>query len=140
MCSLDIIIFECLVLNGIPGIAPVIKVKRRLSSNLNSAVAAFTVAAHQNKQLLGRDGLLPADLYVQRIVQHFGGPRWKAFLHVPSLLIFTDPSKINEHLDLMAYVGMALSALVLITGCANMVVMFILWVLYHSIVNIGQRW
>ena len=33
-----------------------------------------------------------------------------------------------------------LSALVFVRGAANMVIMFQLWLIYHSIVNVGQRW
>ena len=111
-----------------------------LSYEFYFAVVAFAIAAHQNKQLLGKDGLLPTDLYLKKVSHHFGGPNWKTFLHTPSLLVFTDFSKIDAHLDMLAYVGMALAGIVLVFGCANMVMMFVLWTLYHSIVNIGQRW
>ena len=46
----------------------------------------------------------------------------------------------EEHLDLLAYTGMFSPGVVVVFGCANMFIMTLLWVLYHSIVNIGQRW
>ena len=43
-------------------------------------------------------------------------------------------------LDGTALIGMILSLIIFIKGAANAVQMLILWLLYHSIVNIGQRW
>ncbi|XP_048575813.1 lipase maturation factor 1 isoform X2 [Nematostella vectensis] len=104
-------------------------------------VVAFTIAANQNRQLLGKDGLLPSDMYLKRIKQHFSQEtEWKTFLHVPTLLLFTDPAQVDQHLDVLAYTGLAVSAFILLTGCANMIMMFALWLVYHSIVNVGQRW
>ena len=34
----------------------------------------------------------------------------------------------------------ALSVVVFVQGAANMIVMLLLWLLYHSIVNVGQQW
>ena len=101
---------------------------------------AFAVAANQNKQLLGKNGLLPSDLYVKRIEEHFADAGWRKVLQVPTLLLFTDKGKLDEHLDILAYTGLAFSGIVVVFGCANMLIMALLWVLYHSIVNIGQRW
>ena len=101
---------------------------------------AFAVALNQNKQLLGRNGLLPSDLYLKRIEEHFDDAGWTKVLHVPALLLFTDKTKIDEHLDILAYTGMVFSGVVMLFGCANMIIMVLLWILYHSIVNIGQRW
>lgn len=101
---------------------------------------AFAVAANQNKQLLGKNGLLPSDLYLKRIEEHFADTGWRKVLHVPTLLLFTDKSRIDEFLDILAHLGLALSGIVMVFGSANMLIMTLLWVLYHSIVNIGQRW
>ena len=104
-------------------------------------VVAFAVAANQNKQLLGKNGLLPSDTYLRRVEEHFEGDvSWRTFLHFPTLLLYGDKDKIDWHLGLLADAGLALSGFVLLCGCANMIIMIILWVLYHSIVNIGQRW
>ncbi|XP_074605963.1 lipase maturation factor 1-like [Acropora palmata] len=101
---------------------------------------AFAIASNQNKELLGKNGLLPSDLYLRRIDQHFADAGWRKGLHVPTLLLFTDRSKIDEHLDSLAYAGLALSGILIVFGSANMLIMALLWVLYHSIVNVGQRW
>ena len=104
------------------------------------SVVAFAVALNQNKQLLGKNGLLPSDLYLKKIDENFDDAGWTKVLHVPTLLLFTDKTKIDENLDILAYTGMFLSGLTVLSGCANMIIMALLWVLYHSIVNIGQRW
>ncbi|XP_015774556.1 PREDICTED: lipase maturation factor 1-like [Acropora digitifera] len=101
---------------------------------------AFAIASNQNKELLGKNGLLPSDLYLRRIDEHFADAGWRKGLHVPTLLLFTDRSKIDEHLDGLAYAGLALSGILMVFGSANMLIMALLWVLYHSIVNVGQRW
>lgn len=104
------------------------------------AVVAFAVALNQNKQLLGKNGLLPSNLYLKRIEDHFDEAGWRKILHVPTLLLLTDKNKIDEHLDILAYTGLLFSGIIVLSGCANMIIMASLWVLYHSIVNVGQRW
>ncbi|XP_048645376.1 lipase maturation factor 1 isoform X2 [Marmota marmota marmota] len=44
------------------------------------------------------------------------------------------------NLDLLALLGLGISSFVLITGCANMILMAALWGLYLSLVNVGQVW
>ncbi|KAG8433304.1 hypothetical protein GDO86_017549, partial [Hymenochirus boettgeri] len=46
----------------------------------------------------------------------------------------------DTHLDSIALVGLTISAFILVTGCANMILMVTLWILYHSIVAVGQIW
>ena len=58
---------------------------------------AFAIAANQNKQLLGKNGLLPSDLYLERIESHFSDTGWRKILHVPTVLLYTDKSRIEEH-------------------------------------------
>lgn len=102
---------------------------------------AFLVALHQNKQLIGKYGLLPADSYFKLIKNHFGENNlFKAFLNVPTLMIFVDNTQIDWWLDIVAVSGLTLSIIILVTGAANMVMLIVLWLLYHSIVNIGQKW
>ena len=36
--------------------------------------------------------------------------------------------------------GLAISVAVFLQGYANMFIMSALWILYHSLVNVGQRW
>ncbi|GCC35485.1 hypothetical protein chiPu_0013970 [Chiloscyllium punctatum] len=102
---------------------------------------AFSVAYQQNKQLLGEKGLLPGKLYLQKIQQYTGGRiGLKAISYAPTILWFLDWSDMDVHLDTIALLGMGLSVFILIAGCANMIIMFVLWILYHSLVNIGQIW
>ncbi|KAK7918741.1 hypothetical protein WMY93_010025 [Mugilogobius chulae] len=102
---------------------------------------AFSVAFHQNKQLIGEKGLLPCKTYLNSVKRYVGGKIGAAALaYTPSILWFLDWTHMDSNLDAIAAVGMALSGLVLITGTANMLIMALLWVLYHSLVNVGQLW
>lgn len=96
---------------------------------------AFLSAAQQFIPLVGHDGLLPADLFVERVVAHFGSPS-KAFMEMPSLFWF----RCDDGLILgVTWSGVAISALVM-AGYANALMMLILWALYLSLLPIGQEW
>uniref|UniRef100_A0A1A7XB97 Lipase maturation factor n=1 Tax=Iconisemion striatum TaxID=60296 RepID=A0A1A7XB97_9TELE len=102
---------------------------------------AFSVAYNQNKQLIGENGLMPCKNYLNSVKRYVGGKIGLAALaYTPSILWFLDWSNMDANLDGIALVGMALSGFVLMTGMANMVIMVTLWVLYHSLVNVGQLW
>ncbi|XP_003727400.2 lipase maturation factor 1 [Strongylocentrotus purpuratus] len=106
---------------------------------------AFLVALHQNRALLGQKGLLPTSLYLDRIRTYVKAPSGQvtqeAINFSPTLLWFVDLDQdLDWWLDALAYSGLALSGTVLVLGCSNMVIMIGLWVLYHSLVNIGQKW
>ncbi|XP_006897566.1 PREDICTED: lipase maturation factor 1 [Elephantulus edwardii] len=102
---------------------------------------AFLVAFHQNKQLIGDQGLLPSRLYLKNIWQHFKGRvNWEALSYAPTVLWFLDWSNMDTNLDVLALVGLSISSFILIAGCANMVLMATLWALYMSLVNVGQVW
>ncbi|XP_038677060.1 lipase maturation factor 1 isoform X3 [Scyliorhinus canicula] len=102
---------------------------------------AFSVGYHQNRQLFGETGLLPGKLYLQNIRRYAGGRvGFEAFSYAPTILWFLDWSNMDAHLDNIALLGMGLSVFILLTGCANMIIMLLLWILYHSLVNIGQIW
>src|SRR5262249_41020841 len=47
-------------------------------------LTAFLVAANQIVALIGHEGLLPADLFLRRVEQHFGS-RSEAFLALPGI-------------------------------------------------------
>uniref|UniRef100_A0A7N6ATB9 Lipase maturation factor n=1 Tax=Anabas testudineus TaxID=64144 RepID=A0A7N6ATB9_ANATE len=99
----------------------------------------FAVAYNQNKQLIGEHGLMPCKSYLNSVKRYVGGKIGLAALaYTPSILWFLDWSDMDANLDGVALVGMALSGFVLVTGMANMVIMVTLWVLYHSLVNVGQ--
>jgi hypothetical protein len=109
---------------------------------------AFLVAFHQNKQLIGKDGLLPADHYMEniRISLQSRAPsnpavsQWSLFSHLPTCLWWIPQAYIDLSLDVMACMGIVLSALLIILGSANVIILFTLWGLYQSITNVGQRW
>uniref|UniRef100_A0A3Q4BGV8 Lipase maturation factor 1 n=1 Tax=Mola mola TaxID=94237 RepID=A0A3Q4BGV8_MOLML len=102
---------------------------------------AFSIAYNQNKQLIGENGLMPCKKYLNSVKRYVGGKiGLAAFTYTPSILWLLDWSDMDANLDGIALVGMALSAFVLVTGMGNMVIMVTLWVLYHSLVNVGQLW
>uniref|UniRef100_A0A8D0GGK3 Lipase maturation factor 1 n=1 Tax=Sphenodon punctatus TaxID=8508 RepID=A0A8D0GGK3_SPHPU len=102
---------------------------------------AFLVAYNQNKQLLGEKGLLPSQLYLQSVKRYFKGKiNLDSLSYAPTILWFLDWSGMDGNLDSLAGIGLAISAFVLVTGCANMVLMAVLWMLYLSLVNVGQIW
>ncbi|KAE8284534.1 Lipase maturation factor 1 [Larimichthys crocea] len=102
---------------------------------------AFSVAYNQNKQLIGENGLMPCKNYLNSVKRYVGGKiGMAAFAYTPSILWLLDWSDMDANLDGIALAGMALSAFVLVTGMANMVIMVTLWVLYHSLVSVGQLW
>lgn len=96
---------------------------------------AFFVAVKQILPLIGSHGLLPVDLFLERVRSALGSPV-AGFLRLPSLFWFAHSDAV---LQLMAWVGFALSCLV-VAGYANAIVMTALWLLYMSFVHVGQEW
>ena len=104
-------------------------------------VVAFLVAVHQNKQLLGSKGLLPASNFLNKVKKSTGGITMETYSWIPSLVWLIDYDKdLDWFLDTCAYSGLVLSAILVINGGANWIIMISLWILYHSIVNIGSTW
>lgn len=101
---------------------------------------AFLVALNQNDALIGTKGLLPVDSYLERLVAAFKGDKLEVVKRIPTLFVFVP----LEHLDLALWIvqsaGLVISATVVLFGYANMVVMGLLWLLYMSVVHVGQRW
>ena len=104
--------------------------------------AAFLVALQQNPALIGSKGILPTNLYLKQVGQHLGKDEsaWFRFTHVPTLLWFVEEQQIDFWLDAIAWSGVILSSTVLILGASNITIMLTLWLLYHSLVNVGQNW
>lgn len=98
---------------------------------------AFLVAYFQNQALIGEKGLTPAIAFLQGNRGHFATP-WQAFMAHPTLFWFILPSTAN--LNLVALLGAGLSLIPLLHGAANLPIMAALWLLYFSIVNVGQTW
>ncbi|CEM26377.1 unnamed protein product [Vitrella brassicaformis CCMP3155] len=100
---------------------------------------AFLVAALQNDGLIGPSGLLPARTYMSQVKQQLEGLPWyQRVAEVPSIFLFIECSSLN--LALVAWAGVALSVVLVVVGGGPCWLMAALWGLYHSIVNVGQRW
>ena len=101
---------------------------------------AFLVALKQNPALLGSRGLLPVPLYLRHVRRQLGEGEWSLFFHVPTLLWWVQEEQIDLCLEAIAWSGVILSSIVLILGASNIIIMTALWLLYHSLVNVGQIW
>jgi len=96
---------------------------------------AFLVAAQQLVPLIGEHGLTPANHFLASVQTQLGS-RTAGILRVPTLFWLG----ISDHgMLIFAWVGFAL-ALVVLGGYANAIILSILWVMYMSIVHIGQIW
>ena len=98
-------------------------------------VIAFLVAVQQLVPLVGAQGLTPGTLYFQTIREQAGGA-WNGFLLLPSLF-WIDGS--DTWLRVVPWIGLILSCAV-VAGFANAPMMALLWILYLSIVHVGQDW
>ena len=96
---------------------------------------AFLVAINEVLPLIGSHGLTPVGLYVKNINQMLGGTS-SSFMRLPSLFWFWHS---DSALVTVSWVGFILSCLVA-AGYANALIMALLWVLYLSLVHIGQEW
>jgi len=97
---------------------------------------AFLIAAHQLVPLVGADGLTPANQYLNHVRDASGGSSWSGFINLPSLFWIGCS---DNGMVAISWIGFALSFVVL-AGFANSIIMFVLWVLYMSIIHIGQGW
>ncbi|KAG8145448.1 hypothetical protein E2320_011981, partial [Naja naja] len=74
--------------------------------------------------LIGDQGLLPCKLYLENVKRHFKGRiNMETLSYAPTLIWFLDWSSMDSILDAFALIGLAISAFVLVTGCANMILM-----------------
>jgi len=96
---------------------------------------AFLVAIQQVVPLIGEHGLLPVDLFLQRVTEHFGSSA-AGFRRLPSLFWFIHG---DTALLTIAWIGFLLSCVVL-AGFANAIILTVLWILYMSLVHVGQEW
>lgn len=96
---------------------------------------AFLVAAQQLIPLVGSHGLLPLDLFFQRVRESLGSD-WAGFWRLPSIF-WLDHS--DTALLVASWTGFAL-ACVVVAGFGNSIILAILWALYLSIIHVGQDW
>ena len=85
--------------------------------------------------LIGEHGLLPVGTFLDRVSGQLGSIS-SGFLRLPSLF-WLDHS--DAALRAVSWTGFALSCAV-VAGFANAIAMAALWVLYASIVHVGQDW
>ena len=111
-----------------------------LCSDWPCSGVAFLIALHQNTALIGQDGLLPAHSYLVGI-QSRESSLWGRLVRAPTLFWFFDYERdMDALLWWTAAVGLGVGGLVLVRGGANIPLMLLLWTLYQSIANVGQRW
>src|ERR1043166_6138959 len=96
---------------------------------------AFLVAANQLVPLIGEHGLTPATNFLAQLPAYYGS-RSAATWHVPTLFWLGIS---DNALSIFAWIGFGLS-LVVLAGYANVILMSILWMMYMSIVHIGNIW
>lgn len=96
---------------------------------------AFLVAINQLVPLIGDHGLLPINNYLPLVRQALGS-NTAAFLQLPSIFWFWHS---DAALLTVAWLGLVLSCIV-IAGYANGITLAILWILYMSIIHVGQEW
>ena len=95
---------------------------------------AFLVAINQILPLIGSDGLLPVELFINRVNRVIGPT--SGFIRLPSIFWFNHSDTI---LLVTAWIGFLLSCVVA-AGYANGLMLAVLWFLYMSFVHIGQEW
>ena len=96
---------------------------------------AFLVAAQQLVPLIGEHGLTPANHFLAAIRSQLSSPT-ECMWRVPTLFWF---GLYDNLLPIFSWIGFALS-LVVLAGYANAILLAILWMMYMSIVHIGQIW
>jgi len=94
---------------------------------------AFLILVNQGEALIGSDGLMPAQAYLERVAAHYGGIG-ASFLRLPTLFWF---GASDGTLQAASWIGLVLSLLVL-AGFANAPMLGALWLLYMSFVHVGQ--
>lgn len=96
---------------------------------------AFLAAINQIIPLIGHNGLLPADNFLNMVREALGSDT-AGFMRLPSVfwLWHSDTALLT-----VAWLGLLLSCVV-VAGYANSIIMGLLWFLYMSIVHVGQEW
>src|SRR5215472_10488548 len=94
---------------------------------------AFLVLVFQLDPLIGSDGLLPANAFLEQ-VRAASDSNLQAFLELPTLFWFDCSVRA---LHVAAWLGLGLSVAALL-GVTNALVQLALWAIYLSFVQIGQ--
>ncbi len=95
---------------------------------------AFGIIVQQWEGLLGSRGLMPVQVFAERVLERSGS--WQAALErAPSLFLWFNS---DSFIVAMGWLGLGLSLLVVL-GWANVPLMAALWLLYGAFVHVGQR-
>lgn len=108
---------------------------------------AFVSLATQVIPLMGDNGILPADNFLEAIRAQFpttqsafgieeGPSLGQLFMRLPTIFWFGIS---DEWMLFLAWSGVFLSSILLL-WFANVPILFLLWLIYLSFINIGQRW
>jgi Lipase maturation factor len=95
---------------------------------------AFLVAINEIVPLIGADGILPVGDYLNRWTDAVGSTQ--AFIKLPSVFWLNHS---DAALLTVSWIGFVLSCVV-VAGFANAIQLVVLWLLYMSIVHVGQDW
>lgn len=96
---------------------------------------AFLVAINQVVPLIGERGLLPLGSYLEQVSRALRSDE-AGFARLASLFWFWHS---DTALLTVAWLGFGL-ACVVVAGFANGIILAVLWVLYLSLVHVGQEW
>jgi hypothetical protein len=98
-------------------------------------LVAFYVAARQLVPLVGANGLTPAPLFLDTVRANLGSS-WAGFEALP-MVFWLNCS--DTWLEVVPWIGVVLSC-VMLAGYANAIMLTVMWILYMSIVHVGQDW
>jgi lipase maturation factor 1 len=94
---------------------------------------AWLVSFFQNEELIGTHGLTPANASIMKWKEN-----GRTFMDSPTIFWFIAPS--NQILSMVAIIGLIIAIYIAKTGRANLILIFMTWCLYTSIVNVGGTW
>ena len=80
---------------------------------------------------------MPFNTYLSRVKDHFGST-WVAFNKLPTILFLLPQT--DASLLALSRIGMIMSTSMLILGSANKLLLLSMWLMYMSLVNVGQIW
>ena len=100
---------------------------------------AFAVSYNQNIGLIGKDSLMPFEDFLENYSKTIPNPTpFEKFKSLPTLFWFFGTD--DYYLNLVSLLGIFFSLITLFGIVTHSSIFLILWLLYHSIVDVGQRW
>ncbi|VTZ71556.1 rhoptry protein ROP14, putative [Plasmodium yoelii] len=100
---------------------------------------SFVVSWKQNAALIGENGLTPAKEFLENLFDELKNyDLWTKFQKFHSLFWFIPTTDLA--INLLAILGMVLSAGALLLNCINVISVLIIYILLQSIYSIGNVW